>query len=57
MKIGRDRQTGNQNTFNQQSSGHGDPYRKAGGAPFGGGTGNAGASFGSGADGGRGFVY
>lgn len=48
MKIGKDRQMGNQNSFNQQSSGHGDSYGNAGGTPFGGGTGNAGASFGSG---------
>lgn len=42
MKTGKNRQTGNQNPFNPQSSGQGGPYGNAGGTPFGGGMGNAG---------------
>ena len=49
MKTGKNRQTGNQNPFNPQSSGQGSPYGNAGGTPFGGGMGNAGgAPFGGG---------
>ena len=52
MKTGKNRQTGNQNPFNPQSSGQGSPYGNAGGTPFGGGMGNAGgAPFGGGSGG------
>ena len=52
MKTGKNRQTGNQNPFNPQSSGQGGPYGNAGGTPFGGGMGNAGgAPFGGGSGG------
>ena len=44
MKTGKNRQTGNQNPFNPQSSGQGGPYGNAGGTPFGGGMGNAGGT-------------
>ena len=44
MKTGKNRQTGNQNPFNPQSSGQGSPYGNAGGTPFGGGMGNAGGT-------------
>lgn len=44
MKTGKNRQTGNQNPFNPQSSGQGSPYGNAGGTPFGGGMGMPGST-------------